>query len=74
MCMEDYLVAYIVMYDDLIVHIFSQSFSVCYIIWWVIFVGTNFRKQAKIQVSEIFAVLIFTFGESGTCTLRLKAK
>ena len=28
-----------------------------------------FMKQAKIRVSEIFAVLIFTVGESGTCRL-----
>ena len=32
----------------------------------VIFAGTNFTKRAKIMVSEIFAVLIFAFGESGT--------
>ena len=33
------------------------------------FVGTNFSKQAKVLVLEIFSVLIFAVGESGTHTL-----
>ena len=37
------------------------------IVWLVIFAGT--AKKAKIQVSEVFTVLIFAVGESGTCEL-----
>ena len=40
-------------------------------IWLVIFVDTNFAKQAKVRVSEIFNVLIFTVGEPGTRGLTL---
>ena len=41
------------------------------IIWLVIFVDTNFAKQAKVRVSEFFNVLIFTVGEPGTRGLTL---
>ena len=40
-------------------------------IWLVIFVDTNFAKQAKVRVSEFFNVLIFTVGEPGTRGLTL---
>ena len=36
-------------------------------VWLVIFTGIDFHETAYFQVSEIYAVLIFTVSESGTC-------